>query len=158
MIKIWLVSSFNQHKRGSMASLCQSCYLSSLTPKFPWSWCYIFPLCDDHTWDSLHCPLQSFSFTPDPQGMHSQTLTPPYLHLCTTSVCVCVPVNEHLSVSSLLRLNCTDLSIHVLTLILSAIVYQTKLWYWYEACWYSYVLWIVVNLNMFMSVLVVNDQ
>ncbi len=50
-------------------------------------------------------PSLILSFTRDQQGMHSQPLISHLSipELCTTSVCVCA-VNEHLSVSSLLRL------------------------------------------------------
>lgn len=152
MIKIWLVSSFNQHKRGSWASLCWSCYLSSFTPKFSLILVLYFP--------SLWWP--HFGFAPLPLStVHSYTWpignAQPASHpSIPASLHSHLSVTEHLSVSTLLCLNSTDLSIHTNSDPFSD-VYQTKLWY-YGAQRYSYVLWITVNCNINMSVLVVNDQ
>lgn len=153
MIKIWLVSYFLTSTKEVHGPLFVEAVISPLLPlNFPDLMLH-FP--------SLWWPHLGFAPLP-PSTVHSYTWSignaQPASHpSIPASLHNHLSVTEHLSVSTLLRLNCTDLSVHTNSYPFSD-VYQNKLWYWYGAWRYSYVLWITVNCNMNMFVLVVCDQ
>lgn len=122
MIKIWLVSYFLTSTKEVHGPLFVEAVISPLLPlNFPDLGATFSLSVMTTLGDSLHCPLQPFTLTCDQQGMHSQPLTPPYLHLCTT---ICPSLN--ICLFQLSFISTVLICPFILTLILSAMCIKTN--------------------------------